>query len=636
MPQKTLQEAARVPGTPAGKVPSKTPLNVLLFLVFLPIVLFPAIVTGLSAQRRYEVDSAAVQREIFVDLAQVGGTQLGLISGLLGNAQQLAQELALAWPELRAQGDPNAMLRTLSARLPIFTTLGVVSADGRIRFHSDRAAIGRSLAGEPYWGRYQQTHRLTFSSLQRDAQGRRIILILVPSASGETLLASYDTVQLQTAFQSPAAQHLQRFSVLTDGDGNVIAHSSEARLLRYPNLAHLPPVARALQGERGTMEFADIETGEARDAAYSPVPLTGWALVLSQPTATSILTPVATTYRITLMTLATSVLLAMLATMLLSRRLATPIERASQRIQRLNQEAVSLDHLRDFPTTPIAEFEGVVRGIRRLYETLAHSILELEAKNHELIFSNQQLEASVENYKRLDKLRSDFINILSHDLRIPLTAIIGYAELLEDDPALPPQSKEYVRQIQEACERMSSQLEELLDYARLEVGSFKLHLEPVELSTEVPALVAFFRPIAARKGLSLELDIAEGLPTIQIDPDRLRQILNNLISNAIKYTPSGGKVRVVARPDNAEVVFEVRDTGIGLTEDDRKHLFEKFFRSERPEVRAEMGTGLGLSLVKGVVEAHGGRLEAEGEPGKGSTFRVILPIRPPEAGDAMA
>jgi signal transduction histidine kinase len=614
----------------------RVPLKVLLFLVFLPIVLFPAIVTGLSAQRRYEVDSAAVQREIFVDLVQVGGTQLGLISGLMGNAQELAQELALGWPVLRAQGDPNTMLELLSGRSRVFASLGVVSADGRIRYSSDHSAIGRPLAGEPYWARYQQSRRLTFSSLQRDAQGRRIIHILVPAADGETLLADYDTAQLQTAFQSPEAQHLQRFSVLTDGEGNVIAHSSEARLLSHPNLKHMDPVARALQGERGTMEFTDVETGEARDAAYSPVPLTGWALVLSQPTATSILTPVATTYRITLMTLATSVLLAMLATMLLSRRLATPIERASQGLQRLNQEAVSLEHLRDFPTTPIAEFEGVIRGIRRLYESLAHNILELEAKNHELIFSNQQLEASVENYKRLDKLRSDFINILSHDLRIPLTAIIGYAELLEDDPALPPQDKEYVRQIQEACERMNSQLEELLDYARMEVGNFKLHLEPVELETEVPALVAFFRPIAARKGLSLDLDVAEGLPTIRIDPDRLRQILNNLISNAIKYTPSGGRVRVVARASGPEVVLEVRDTGIGLTADDRTHLFEKFFRSERPEVRAEMGTGLGLSLVKGVVEAHGGRLEAEGEPGKGSTFRVILPIRPPEAGDAMA
>ena len=176
---------------------------------------------------------------------------------------------------------------------------------------------------------------------------------------------------------------------------------------------------------------------------------------------------------------------------------------------------------------------------------------------------------------------------------------------------------------------MHGQLDELLDYARMEVGRFKLKTEPVDLSTTIPETLSFFQPIAERGGLRLVLDLPEHLPELHVDPDRLRQILNNLVSNAIKYTPPGGTVTVRARPHDDQITLEVQDTGIGLSPDDRAHLFEKFFRSSRPEVQDVPGSGIGLALVKGVVEAHGGHIEAEGAPGKGSLFRVTLPIHPP-------
>jgi signal transduction histidine kinase len=603
----------------------------LLFLAFLPIVLLPVIVTAASTQWRYQVDRGTVEHAIREDLLQTGATRLKLITGLLSNAQELAQTMALMWPQLREQEDPNAQLQLLIYRSQVFTPLWVVTNEGRIRYSSDPPAIGQQIRLDPYWQEYQQRRSLTFSGLLTDAHGRKVIRILAPLGEDETLVASYNTDQLQAAFRNLKAEQLQRFTVLTDGDGNVIAHSSELAQLRRPNLGSLPPVARALQGYSGTMGLTDPETGAERDAAYLPVSLTGWALVLMQPTATAILTPATTTHRITLLTLAASLIVAIGATMLLSRRLADPITRAGRRLQFLSHEPVSLEHLSSFPGSPIREFDGVQQSIRRLYESLARSILELEAKNHELIFANEQLAASVETFKRLDKLRGDFINILSHDLRIPLTAIIGYAELLEDAPTLSPQEKDYVQQILEGCDRMKGQLDELLDYARMEVGRFKLSLEPVDLNTAIPEILAFFKPIAEREGLTLDLALPEQLPEIWLDPDRLRQILNNLVSNAIKYTPPGGHVTVRARVTEGCLLLEVSDTGIGLTAEDREHLFEKFFRSPRSEVQSEQGSGIGLSLVKGVIEAHGGSIEAEGEPGKGSTFRVKLPIRPPRA-----
>lgn len=614
-------------------MPRKISVKVLLFLAFLPIVLLPVIVTAIGTQWRFQVDRTTVEHEIREDLAQTGATRLKLITGLLSNAQQLAQTMALIWPRLREQEDPNAQLQLLIYRSQVFTPIWVVTNEGRIRYSSDPQTIGQQIRMDPYWQEYQQRRALTFSGLLTDAHGRKVIRILAPLGDGETLVASYNTDQLQAAFRNLKAEQLQRFTMLTDSEGNVIAHSSELALLRQPNLGSLPPVTRALQGYSGTMGLTDPETGASRDVAYLPVSLTGWALVLMQPTATAILTPAATTHRVTLLTLAASLLFAVGATMILSQRLASPIERAGRRLQHLSHEPVSLENLKYFPSSPIREFDGVQQSIRRLYESLAQSILELEAKNHELIFANDQLEASVEGFKRLDKLRADFINILSHDLRIPLTAIIGYAELLEDAPGLSPPEKGYVQQILEGCDRMKAQLDELLDYARLEVGRFKLNLEPVDLNTAIPEILAFFQPIAEREGLTLDLDFdfPEQLPEIWVDPDRLRQILNNLVSNAIKYTPPGGRVTVRVRVTEGHLLLEVSDTGIGLTAEDRAHLFEKFFRSPRSEVQSEQGSGIGLSLVKGVIEAHGGHIEAEGEPGKGSTFRVILPIRPPLA-----
>lgn len=604
----------------------KLRLKTLLMLAFLPVVLLPALLTGLSVQWLYVSDTQTVQKAIQEDLELSGQTRLQLINGLLSNARELAQTMALVWPDLK--GDPNVQLQRLIDRSQIFTRLWVVDATGRVRHSSDSRAIGRSISSEEYWQRYRRRGSLTFTGLLADAQGRRVIRILAPLEGGDTLVASYDIDQIQRAFRHLEAREQQRFMILTDGAGNVIAHSDELALRAWPNLRDLPPVAQALKGDSGSMHYEDPETRSRRSASYFLVPSTGWALVSVQPSAESFLMPAPSTHRITLLTLLSSALLAVIATMLLSRRLATPIERFSTRLECLTQQTASPECLQEVPRSSVVEYDRVLESFKRLYATLARSITELEATNHENRLANQQLASTVENFQRLDAMRAEFINILSHDLRIPLTAIIGYTELLEDSPDIPSDEKRYVSQILVGCTRMRDQLDKLLDYARLEVGRFKLSLEPVDLRTAVPETLAFFQPIAARKEQTLEWHLAERLPELRMDPDRLQQILNNLVSNALKYTPRGGRVTVRIDAKDDHVVIAVSDTGIGLTAEDRAHLFEKFFRSARPEVQMAEGAGIGLALVKGVVEAHGGRIEAEGEPGKGSTFRVILPVQP--------
>ncbi|HEY9856409.1 MAG TPA: ATP-binding protein [Stenomitos sp.] len=270
------------------------------------------------------------------------------------------------------------------------------------------------------------------------------------------------------------------------------------------------------------------------------------------------------------------------------------------------------------------------QALKQYVQTISSTIQQLETKRHELSLANQEMAATVENLRRLDQLRASFLNVISHDLRIPITAILGYAELLEETEGLPDEAKAtYLAQIVTACAQMQTMLEELLDYARLQTGHIKLNLAEVDLSEAISAVVAFFLPLAEQKGISISVAMPTGLPMVRVDPDRFQQIMNNFVSNAIKYTPAGGYVCLRAHGQGRFVVIEVQDTGIGLSEEDKRHLFEQFYRSARPEVQREKGSGIGLAYVKGIVEAQGGRIEVESQEGAGATFRIFFPQSPP-------
>ncbi|MBO9539944.1 sensor histidine kinase [bacterium] len=270
------------------------------------------------------------------------------------------------------------------------------------------------------------------------------------------------------------------------------------------------------------------------------------------------------------------------------------------------------------------------QALKQYVQTISDTIQQLETKRNELFLANQDMEATVENLRRLDQLRASFLNIISHDLRIPITAIMGYAELLQEMDSSSSETKDaYVAQILAACAQMQTMLEELLEYARLQTGRIKLDLAPVDVAEALSAIVAFFHPLAEQKGLRIGASIPPDLPLILVDPDRFQQIMNNVVSNAIKYTPAGGEVALRASVDGRYVAVEVQDTGIGLTEEDKRHLFEQFYRSARPEVQQEKGSGIGLAYVKGILEAQGGRIEVASSEGTGATFRIFLPQSPP-------
>jgi two-component system, OmpR family, phosphate regulon sensor histidine kinase PhoR len=246
----------------------------------------------------------------------------------------------------------------------------------------------------------------------------------------------------------------------------------------------------------------------------------------------------------------------------------------------------------------------------------------------------------VTEIKRLERVRREFVANVSHELRTPLTAIKGYAETLLagglDDR---DRATEFVQVMARHAERLRALIEDLLDLAAVEQREALLHLEPVSLAEVAAQAAAVVRGAAESRELELTIDVPADLPEALADRDRLAQVLINLLDNAVKFTPPRGKVSVHARTDGggrrgtpgARVVVEVRDTGVGIPPGETGRIFERFYRVERSRHRGDGGTGLGLAIAKHLVLAMNGSIEVVSVPGRGSVFRVALPIAPDDA-----
>jgi PAS domain S-box-containing protein len=226
--------------------------------------------------------------------------------------------------------------------------------------------------------------------------------------------------------------------------------------------------------------------------------------------------------------------------------------------------------------------------------------------------------------KQLDRAKDDFVAAVSHDLRSPLTSILGYVELLERAGPLDDAQRKFLENIRSSVHSITGLITELLELDRIEAG-FDVDLEPVNLGGIVRESATALQQQIETKTQLLTVEIAPNIPTILGNPLRLRQMAMNLLGNAIKYTPPGGHVGVSLRPENAVVILEVTDTGIGIPAEDQPYVFDKFYRSDRVVGEYE-GTGLGLSIVKSIVDQHAGRIWLESKEGGGTKFVVVLPI----------
>jgi len=230
----------------------------------------------------------------------------------------------------------------------------------------------------------------------------------------------------------------------------------------------------------------------------------------------------------------------------------------------------------------------------------------------------------ITHLKELDRIKSEFVSTVSHDLRTPLTTILGYVELLPRVGPVNELQREFISRVQESMQTITDLISDLLDIGRIEAG-LDLEMSPCDLREVIEKAIREFQPLAEEKKQDLRWQPPDALPLVLGNPRRLRQVVDNLIDNAIKYTHEGGWIAVEATEEDGHVVVRVADNGIGIPLAQQPYIFDRFYRVESDETADIRGTGLGLAIVKSVIEKHNGRVWVESRPGVGSVFTFVLP-----------
>jgi PAS domain S-box-containing protein len=255
------------------------------------------------------------------------------------------------------------------------------------------------------------------------------------------------------------------------------------------------------------------------------------------------------------------------------------------------------------------------------------NVADVREANEHLVVGTVRAQRLTEEANEANQRKDEFLATVSHELRTPLNAILGWARMLQSKQLSPEREERAVAAIGRSASALAHMVDDLVDGSRIVKGTIRLALEPVDLVAVAQAALDTLRPLAATRNVRLELGVAPGRCTVNADVSRLQQVLWNLLSNAIKFTPEGGRVDVFVEPSNDHMEIRVVDTGQGISAELLPHVFERFRQADNATTQRHTGLGLGLAIVRQLVELHGGVVHAasEGE-GRGSTFVIRLPM----------
>jgi two-component system NtrC family sensor kinase len=229
----------------------------------------------------------------------------------------------------------------------------------------------------------------------------------------------------------------------------------------------------------------------------------------------------------------------------------------------------------------------------------------------------------ITDFKETERVRNELVHTVSHDLRSPLTSVIGYTELIERAGPLADPQREFLKRIQESVQHITALINDLLELGSMEAG-LDTKRELVQLDSILNYTLEMLQGQIKAKHIKVQIQIAANLPAMRANPVRLRQVFDNVVGNAIKYANNNGEVGVALRVELDQIIVQVSDNGPGIPAKDQAHIFDKFYRASNSSSRS--GSGLGLAIVKSIVDAHQGRVWVESTVGKGSSFFIVLPV----------
>ena len=307
-------------------------------------------------------------------------------------------------------------------------------------------------------------------------------------------------------------------------------------------------------------------------------------------------------FRIILEALVVGLVISLLLSMLLAKTMITPIQSLTRAAERVASG--------DFSRRPQNDAKDEIGVLTRTFNNMAG-----------------QLETNLDDLRRSEQMRREFVANVSHELRTPITNIRSYAETLDDSADLPRDTeKQFLRVIVNESDRMKNIVQDLLTLSRFDAGSYEFRFELFSFENSVREVYNAMLLEAQNHHHEFTLEFKSEMPNITGDPQRLEQVLINMISNAIKYTPDGGRIRVTAGAYENVVWASVRDTGIGIPDEDVSRVFERFYRVDKARSRESGGTGLGLSIAQEIVLRHSGTLELQSHRNKGTTITMTLPF----------
>ena len=583
------------------------------YVLFLALTMIATVPVGILA---VWVEKSAYQKE----LASVHEQHLMIARNLSHTLALYAKDVEAVFTATTAQmvaGIADANMTPLLAALH-FEHVCILGADGKIdgvvaglssgkgrRLTADKNTL-RALAGPSDRG-------VVFTGVLADANGIPTMYVLKDLGDGRYAIGTLSTDYF-TELQKAIAFGERGHAAIVDQNGRVIAHPKAEWRQEMKDLSKVYAVQQMKSGETGVATFFSPAMKADMIAGYTTVPGVNWGVMVPQPLgelAVRARDVEALAVRIT----AVGLMIATILAWMLARHIAGPIERVAQAARE-----VADGHL-DTRVT------GLSRALPMEIDAMATSFNHMVSQ---LSLKTAELEATAIRAESANRAKTQFMANMSHEFRTPLNAIIGFSEVMRDrifGPLGNDRYASYVGDIHQSASHLGAMIKEILDLTKAEQGKMELDNGPVVLDDIVDMTVRMVNQRAEAKHLSLTTDIESMLPTLSTDAVKLRQILLNLVSNAVKFTPPNGTIAIRGTMAGDSVVLSVSDTGIGISEKDLPKVMEPFGQVANAFSRNHEGTGLGLPLTKELVDVLGGRMRLESEVGIGTTVTVWLPIK---------
>jgi len=454
--------------------------------------------------------------------------------------------------------------------------------------------------------------KIAFSPVMADSGGQPTIFLVQRLDEKRIAMAALSTDYL-VQLQSTISFGEQGYAAVVDQKGNVIAHPNDAWRTAIKNIAALDPVGRMLEKKRGVTTFYSPAMKEKVVAGYTTVPETGWGVMVAQPYR-ELVANAEDVKHVALFLVFCGIVAAAMISWIFADRLTRPLDAVRTTARRiaggkLNSRVPPLPQLTSSDLRELAEdFNEMADRIQNDQKTLA---------------------AALSRAQGADQAKTQFLANMSHELRTPLNAVIGFSETMEHQLFGPIGNERYVTyatDIRRSGEHLLSIINYILDLSKIEGGDIVVENDTVDVAKLTNEVHRMLERLAAGSLVDFKIDIARGIPYVRGSEVKLKQILVNLASNALKYTPPGGHVVLSAWQDRGGgISIAVTDTGIGMSKADLAVALVPFGRADNEVVQRINGTGLGLPLAKRFTEIHGGRLEINSERGVGTTVVVHLP-----------